>query len=103
MIVVDTSVFLDELYEGNLKTLAANPCFNERIPVAYVVTLAREHVDTNFRKKFDQKPPFIVDDGSSDGTAAVAKAAGAQVISHLKNKGKSAAMCKEYFLRSRGY
>jgi glycosyltransferase involved in cell wall biosynthesis len=33
-----------------------------------------------------------VDDGSSDGTAEVARAAGAQVIRHEKNKGKGAAV-----------
>jgi len=35
--------------------------------------------------------PLVMDDGSSDGTAGVAKAAGAQVIRHDKNKGKGAA------------
>ncbi|HUC23528.1 MAG TPA: glycosyltransferase family 2 protein [Streptosporangiaceae bacterium] len=34
----------------------------------------------------------VVDDGSTDGTAAVAAAAGAQVIRHSRNRGKAAAM-----------
>lgn len=35
---------------------------------------------------------IVVDDGSSDGTAAVAEAAGAKVIRHTRNAGKAAAM-----------
>jgi glycosyltransferase involved in cell wall biosynthesis len=34
----------------------------------------------------------VVDDGSSDGTAEQAAAAGAQVVSHERNRGKAAAM-----------
>lgn len=35
---------------------------------------------------------LVVDDGSSDDTAAVAPAAGARVVSHSRNRGKAAAM-----------
>ena len=35
---------------------------------------------------------LVVDDGSVDGTAAVAKEAGARVIRHLRNEGKGAAL-----------
>ncbi len=35
---------------------------------------------------------IVVDDGSRDGTWAVAEAAGAQVIRHARNRGKAAAM-----------
>jgi len=35
---------------------------------------------------------IVVDDGSSDATAAIAGAAGAQVVSHQVNQGKAAAM-----------
>jgi len=65
-----------------VKTLAAIPCYNERIPVAYVVTLARKHVDE----------VLVIDDGSSDGTADVGREVGATVISHEQNKGKGAAI-----------
>lgn len=34
----------------------------------------------------------VVDDGSSDGTAGVARAAGATVVRHPRNRGKAAAM-----------
>ncbi|MBN1871225.1 MAG: glycosyltransferase family 2 protein [Candidatus Omnitrophica bacterium] len=35
---------------------------------------------------------YVVDDGSTDGTAAIAEAAGAIVVKHKKNKGKGASM-----------
>ncbi len=35
---------------------------------------------------------LVVDDGSTDGTAAAAEAAGAQVVRHPRNRGKAAAM-----------
>jgi glycosyltransferase involved in cell wall biosynthesis len=65
-----------------MNVLAAILCFNERMPVASVVTLARKHVDET----------LVIDDGSRDGTAAVATAAGATVIRHEQNKGKGAAV-----------
>jgi glycosyltransferase involved in cell wall biosynthesis len=37
-------------------------------------------------------PVFVVDDGSTDGTAEVARAAGATVLRHAKNLGKGAAL-----------
>src|SRR5258708_2330836 len=37
-------------------------------------------------------PIFVVDDGSKDGTARVAEAAGAVVLVHARNKGKGAAI-----------
>ena len=37
-------------------------------------------------------PIFVIDDGSSDHTAAVAAASGALVVSHLRNQGKGCAL-----------
>ena len=34
----------------------------------------------------------VVDDGSSDGTAEIAREAGAEVVRHARNRGKAAAM-----------
>ncbi len=65
-----------------MKTLAAIPCYNERIPIGYVVLIARKHVDE----------VLVIDDGSIDNTAEVAKEAGAVIVSHEVNKGKGAAI-----------
>jgi len=61
-----------------MKTLAAIPCYNEALSIGSVVLKARRHVDTNFlEKSLIKNKPLVVDDGSSDGTAEVAQAAGA--------------------------
>jgi glycosyltransferase involved in cell wall biosynthesis len=65
-----------------MKTIAAIPCYNERIPIGYVVLIARKHVDE----------VLVVDDCSTDDTAEVATAAGAAVVSHVVNKGYGAAI-----------
>jgi glycosyltransferase involved in cell wall biosynthesis len=66
------------------KVLAAIPCYNERLAIGSVALIARNHVDE----------VLVIDDGSSDGTADVAREAGASVISHEQNKGKGAAVKK---------
>jgi len=65
-----------------MKVLAAIPACNERKAIASVVMLAKEHVDT----------VLVVDDGSMDKTALLAKLAGAEVIQHTQNLGKGAAL-----------
>jgi|GEM_PF-307741 len=61
--------------------VAAIPCYNEARFIGDVVRRARKHVNT----------VVVVDDGSSDGTVEVARAAGARVLQHLTNMGPGAA------------
>ena len=62
------------------------PAFNERSRVASVLAAVGA-------LRLPERPRMIVvDDGSSDGTAEVARRAGAQVVSHRVNLGKGAAL-----------
>lgn len=63
--------------EAGTKVIAAIPCFNTRSFIADLVHRAKKHVDQ----------VIVIDDGSHDGTAAAATAAGAVVISHGTNRG----------------
>lgn len=68
--------------EIDKNTLAIIPCYNEATTIGSVVLKAKRHVDN----------VLVIDDGSIDDTAYVAKAAGATVISHSTNYGKSRAI-----------
>jgi hypothetical protein len=57
------------------------PAFNEVGTIAEVVAGARQH-----------GPVLVVDDGSSDGTAGAARAAGAMVVGLAGRRGKGAAL-----------
>ncbi len=58
------------------------PAYNEEVSIGSVVLRARKYADR----------VIVVDDGSHDSTAEVARLAGAEVISHPKNMGKGAAL-----------
>jgi len=60
------------------------PAFNEADRVGATVTAAATLPDVDV--------VVVVDDGSRDGTARVAEAAGASVLQHARNRGKAAAM-----------
>jgi glycosyltransferase involved in cell wall biosynthesis len=62
--------------------VALIPAYNEERFIASVVLKARRYADT----------VLVVDDGSSDETAALAEAAGAVVERHEHNRGKGAAL-----------
>ncbi|HEV8643084.1 MAG TPA: glycosyltransferase family 2 protein [Methylomirabilota bacterium] len=57
------------------------PAFNEAATVGRVVSAARRY-----------GPVLVIDDGSTDGTAAIALAAGGEVIRHRRRLGKGQAL-----------
>jgi len=66
-----------------VKTCAAViPCLNERAGIAPLVAAVRRQLPL----------VLVVDDGSLDDTAALARAAGATVLRHERNLGKGAAL-----------
>jgi len=68
--------------KGKPKVIAAIPAFNEEKYIGTIVVKTRQYVDE----------VVVVDDGSTDQTASVAKLAGATVIRHEKNKGYGASI-----------
>ncbi len=59
------------------KIIAAIPAYNEEAFIGDIVTRAKKYVDK----------VIVVDDGSTDNTAEVARTAGAKVIEHKTNQG----------------
>lgn len=57
------------------------PIFNEATSVSTIVAKASRH-----------GPVLVVDDGSTDGSEAAARSAGAEVLSHGRRRGKGAAI-----------
>jgi glycosyltransferase involved in cell wall biosynthesis len=58
------------------------PCYNEQVAIGSLVLQATEYADT----------VVVLDDGSTDKTADVARLAGADVLVHHVNMGKGAAL-----------
>jgi glycosyltransferase involved in cell wall biosynthesis len=67
--------------EGRPGVLVVIPAHDEAPRIGGVVAAAAAHL-----------PVLVVDDGSSDGTAVVARAAGARVLEQRPNAGKGAAL-----------
>jgi glycosyltransferase involved in cell wall biosynthesis len=64
------------------------PAFNEERGIGPVIAEVRERL----RARGIEAEVVVVDDGSRDGTAQVASAAGARVIQHRSNRGYGAAL-----------
>ncbi len=64
------------------KVVALIPAYNEVAHIGEVVQGALQHTDA----------VIVIDDGSTDGTAAAAALAGARVIAHPVNRGKGVAL-----------
>lgn len=80
--------------DWNQDCAALIPSFNEAATIGDVVRAVRGHLAT----------VFVVDDGSTDATAAKAAAAGAEVVRHAANRGKGAALRVGFqHLRDRGF
>ena len=67
--------------EWQNRIAALVPAYNERRAIQPVLSATMKTL-----------PVIVVDDGSSDGTAEVAEAAGATVVRHETNQGKGAAL-----------
>jgi glycosyltransferase involved in cell wall biosynthesis len=65
-----------------MRTCALIPAFNEAPHIANVVERARQHVGE----------VVVIDDGSCDGTAEIARAAGATCLRSPRNSGKASAL-----------
>lgn len=66
----------------HLKTVCIIPCYNTQHNVASVILRSMQYVEE----------VVVVDDGSEDMTASIAKSMGATVMRHDNNHGKGAAM-----------
>jgi glycosyltransferase involved in cell wall biosynthesis len=65
-----------------MRTCALIPAFNEAPYIAKVILGSRQHVEK----------VVVIDDGSTDGTAEVARAAGATCLGSQTNRGKGSAL-----------
>lgn len=65
-----------------IKILVGIPAYNKQYPVCGVIHAVEEYVDEI----------IVADDGSTDNTSKLAKRAGAVVLRHEKNQGKTAAV-----------
>ena len=72
------------------KVIVAVPALNEEVAIGSIVLRARQYADE----------VIVIDDGSKDNTAHIARLAGATVIPHPKNEGKGAAI-RDAFMYAR--
>jgi len=77
-----TDAFKKKNKKMKIHTIAIIPCLNEAATIGSMVLKVRHYVDA----------VLVVDDGSVDDTAKIAREAGAVVLAHKTNMGKSAAI-----------
>jgi glycosyltransferase involved in cell wall biosynthesis len=76
------------------RVLVAIPCYNEGLTIGSLVLKARAHADE----------VLVVDDGSTDDTAAIARLSGASVLVHARQQGKGAGVLHAMeYARDHGY
>ncbi len=80
--VVESDITILQVFKGNVKVMVAIPAYNEEVAIGSIVLRSRKYADK----------VVVVDDGSVDKTAEIARMAGAEVISHKINEGKGAAI-----------
>ena len=80
--------YSDKIFDH--KIVALIPAYNEERHIGSVVLMTRIQIDTI----------IVVDDGSCDATADIARAAGAIVVCLEKNMGKGAALCAGFLKAS---
>jgi glycosyltransferase involved in cell wall biosynthesis len=95
-------VKMDEAeHEDNAPTVSVSvivPAYNERTTIAEEVRSIREALAGN---AFSETEIIVVDDGSTDNTAELARGAGATVVAHPVNLGQGAAI-KTGITKARG-
>lgn len=76
------------------RVLVAIPCYNEGLTIGSLVLKARAHAEE----------VLVIDDGSTDDTAAIARLSGATVLVHERQKGKGAGVLDAMaYAREHGY
>jgi len=80
--VVESDITILQVFKGDVKVMVAIPAYNEEVAIGSIVLRSRKYADK----------VVVVDDGSVDKTAEIARMAGAEVISHKINEGKGAAI-----------
>ncbi|WP_433630313.1 glycosyltransferase family 2 protein [Halomicrococcus sp. NG-SE-24] len=87
--LAESDYYIDAITEAEVEeskssttTLAAIPAYNEAATISQVVSESSKYVDN----------VLVVDDGSQDDTAELAREAGANVVEHEENSGYGAAI-----------
>ncbi len=92
MLVMNQESIASESKQRMPKIVAAIPCFNEERSIGSVVLKTKRYVSR----------VIVIDDGSTDATAEIAAAAGADVYQHDRNQGYGAAI-RSAFIKARQF